>query len=751
MKIIRANTVRIAASTLLLTALLLMLCPAAYGEQATGMIKVRGENHFCSLQVLKADGLWYVNVRDLATIGDLALSIVNEQSAVYICRESPFVILYTAARGQYIQKDNEYYVPLQEASVAAGIRFFEFENALHYEILRTPKDLVEELAVNVFGNSKFRLSDLYLSMGNVWPVAESSARAFAILSSFSLSEYIKAATGEADRDRYARAMASVIASDEEDLGTVSYLADIDKAFTKADKALDTIDWLFERSSKFYYWLTGMGWSQAEIQTMVDQIEFYGEFGGVREFIDAYSSVSGMMDLKYVFDTALYITSVNEAEESVVNAMQKVFLASDNKYAQAAASKVLANRFKVGAAIDVGKDAVIEAYTNKIDKLFSELAYSDINWKEKVAKFLVTTVSEYGFKLPDKADAVMYLPIYTAIQQDLSLYFYDKKHDSSTVNMADLRSVGLMYLKAGIAAYKTFEFDSGIKDSVSLALDSMREELNEILSYGECEYAPDYTNQIIIDMLDSYGVESGQLLPEETELFDETFWSMELGQSLSGKFVALFHKDGTFTARGLGSGRYDEGTYTYENGTLKISFWLTGSDCEFERVGEKFISKGKQPMQVGEDYYRMSPVADAPEFYEDYRQIQPAPSQTPAAWEQAQPNISGVLEDKEYYGRLIDWSEDTMTVELLDYKGRNEFSFNYVFSDTGEVMTVDISDAAVCTEYAWSNGVELKFNSIDEALNTEIWENTPLKDVCTMSIRFDVKDGKVGKILFLYAA
>lgn len=751
MKIIRANTVRIAASTLLLTALLLMLCPAAYGEQATGMIKVRGENHFCSLQVLKADGLWYVNVRDLATIGDLALSIVNEQEAVYIYRKSPFVILYTATKGQYIQKDNEYYVPLQEASVAAGIRFFEFENALHYEILRTPKDLVEELAVNVFGNSKFRLSDLYLSMGNIWPVAESSARAFAILSSFSLSEYIKAATGEADRERYARAMASVIASDEEDLGTVSDLADIDKTFTKADKVLDTIDWLYEKSSKFYYWLTGMGWSQAEIQTMVDQIEFYGEFGGVREFIDAYSSVSGMMDLKYVFDTALYITSVNEAEESVVNAMQKVFLASDNKYAQAAASKVLANRFKVGAAIDVGKDAVIEAYTNKIDKLFSELAYSDINWKEKVAKFLVTTVSEYGFKLPDKADAVMYLPIYTAIQQELSLYFYDKKHDSSTVNMADLRSVGLMYLKAGIAAYKTFEFDSGIKDSVSLALDSMREELNEILSYGECEYAPDYTNQIIIDMLDSYGVESGQLLPEETELFDETFWSMEIGQSLSGKFVALFHKDGTFTARGLGSGRYDEGTYTYENGTLKISFWLTGSDCEFERVGEKFISKGKQPMQVGEDYYRMSPVADAPEFYEDYRQIQPAPSQTPAAWEQAQPNISGVLEDKEYYGRLIDWSEDTMTVELLDYKGRNEFSFNYVFSDTGEVMTVDISDAAVCTEYAWSNGVELKFNSIDEALNTEIWENTPLKDVCTMSIRFDVKDGKVGKILFLYAA
>ena len=91
-------------------------------------------------------------------------------------------------------------------------------------------------------------------------------------------------------------MASVIASDEEDLGTVSDLADIDKAFTKADKALDTIDWLFEKSSKFYYWLTGMGWSQAEIQTMVDQIEFYGEFGGVREFIDAYSSVSGMMDL-----------------------------------------------------------------------------------------------------------------------------------------------------------------------------------------------------------------------------------------------------------------------------------------------------------------------------------------------------------------------------------------------------------------------------------------------------------------------
>lgn len=748
MKIIRANTVQKAVSTLLLTALLLTLCPAAYGEQTTGMIKVRGEDNTCNLQVLKADGLWYVNVRDLATIGDLALSIVNEQEAVYICRKSPFVILYTATKGQYIQKDNEYYVPLQEASVAAGIRFFEFENALHYETLRTPKDLVEELAVNVFGNSKFRLSELYLSMGNIWPVAESSARAFAILSSFSLSEYIKAATGEADRERYARAMASVIASDEEDLGTVSDLADIDKAFTKADKALDTIDWLFEKSSKFYYWLTGMGWSQAEIQTMVDQIEFYGEFGGVREFIDAYSSVSGMMDLKYVFDTALYITSVNEAEESVVNAMQKVFLSSDNKYAQAAASKVLANRFKVGAAIDVGKDAVIEAYTNKIDKLFSELAYSDINWKEKVAKFLVTTVSEYGFKLPDKADAIMYLPIYTAIQQDLSLYFYDKKYDSSTVNMADLRSVGLMYLKAGIAAYKTFEFDSSIKDSVSLALDSMREELNEILSYGECEYAPDYTNQIIIEKLNRDGITTSSAAPSQNDLFDETFWQLCFGQTLGRNYDALFHEDGTFTARGWGSGVYEEGTYSYQDGVLTITFSIFGTTV-FEREGDGFVSREKQIMQVGEDYYRISPIEGMSDFY--YEGLKPDSPESATE----RPTLLDELTDGEYYGRLISWTWDSMTIELYYYTGQNEYSSNYEFEPTGEKLVLDISQAKVLLEEIWSSisesDIESIYDSIDSALNTVIWDDRCLAEICPLNIKFTIKDSKVEDIVFLYQA
>lgn len=94
----------------------------------------------------------------------------------------------------------------------------------------------------------------------------------------------------------------------------------------------------------------------------------------------------------------------------------------------------------------------------------------------------------------------------------------------------------------------------------------------------------------------------------------------------------------------------------------------------------------------------------------------------------------------------------MTVELLNYEGRHEMSFNYMLAPTGQYYTLGISQATVWLEYAWSeNYVETQCNSIDAALNTEVWEGVTLREECTMEISFTVSNSQVTKIVFLYAA
>ncbi len=66
--------------------------------------------------------------------------------------------------------------------------------------------------------------------------------------------------------------------------------------------------------------------------------------------------------------------------------------------------------------------------------------------------------------------------------------------------------------------------------------------------------------------------------------------------------------------------------------------------------------------------------------------------------------------------------------------------------------MDISHATVWLEYAWSEDyVETQSNSIDAALNTEVWEGVTLREACAMQISFSVSNSQVTKIVFLYAA
>lgn len=113
----------------------------------------------------------------------------------------------------------------------------------------------------------------------------------------------------------------------------------------------------------------------------------------------------------------------------------------------------------------------------------------------------------------------------------------------------------------------------------------------------------------------------------------------------------------------------------------------------------------------------------------------------------------MLTDGTYYGLLTSWNTTSMTVEMLEYAGRHEHSYNYILNRTGQIRSLDISGATVWLEWPWGeDGGDVRCSSITSALDTEIWGgDATVREYCTMEICFTVQNGMVSNIVILYAA
>jgi len=118
----------------------------------------------------------------------------------------------------------------------------------------------------------------------------------------------------------------------------------------------------------------------------------------------------------------------------------------------------------------------------------------------------------------------------------------------------------------------------------------------------------------------------------------------------------------------------------------------------------------------------------------------------------QPEKTPVLADGEYYGYLQSWDSTNMTVELMEYLGLNEEETNLEFEMTGKEVTLNISESKFILESFWSeNGEEIQCESMEDALDTEVYFGGTLEENCANYLFFRVKDDKVTEILFLYMA
>lgn len=100
-------------------------------------------------------------------------------------------------------------------------------------------------------------------------------------------------------------------------------------------------------------------------------------------------------------------------------------------------------------------------------------------------------------------------------------------------------------------------------------------------------------------------------PPEERIFDDSTWQFIFGQTNGSVFDAVFHADGTLTA--FNQNMYIHyGYYLYEDGVLTLHFPRIEGDCTFHIEGDGFVSDKKYPMQYGEDYYTIAPLAPEPD-------------------------------------------------------------------------------------------------------------------------------------------
>lgn len=211
--------------------------------------------------------------------------------------------------------------------------------------------------------------------------------------------------------------------------------------------------------------------------------------------------------------------------------------------------------------------------------------------------------------------------------------FDKRTQNmqfDTESLDELRLTVMLALVASRHAYNTFWEDHEKIEKISDVLMGLYLAAESV----DCESVDYYYAMLSelnrrVSMLD---VKVTGIIdaPDTKDIFDETYWHMSFGQSLGYNYVSKFSADGTFVARGMGSGAYENGSYTYSNGKLVIVFDIDGfgypSTIEYSGNKDGFTSLDKYPMQVGEDYYTISPDNGGSQFFNESVETDP-PIQT----------------------------------------------------------------------------------------------------------------------------
>lgn len=473
--------------------------PAFAADDVKGTISLEVNGNSTTLAVLLRDGVWYAEIQSLAKIavcnsdrdskGESVLTtkaaVSQNNGKVVFTRENTVlndqpIILYTCDKDKNVQVDDSYYVPLEEASKALGIHFTETDGKLYSKATRTVKDLREELNY-VFSAPNFNASSIIIDPSTHWATIETASRVYAALPFVGDGSVVGTLLGTDEDDRFMKAFTNILILDE-DMSNIC--VDLSNWLSDSETERDILSTVLEEMSK-----------------MDGELKQYAEtFEGMNDKVDA-SKLKEFMSI-----TAL-IQVASRFDESVVYGWTDIFQKSENKRVKKTAQEVFDSIYKSKDIQVKTEHWGIRVVLDRIQDNFKEYLKREKNIHLE-PEGMNKLIAYMGAKEIDSitngssiSNAVIYMSIYTTIQNEIREYYYKNRESMDQTDVAEkLLCAGRLYTKCIYEEYKNCSFDSEIKDSVQSADNCFRNTLKLLMSYEAKECVEEINNSNFIEYL-----------------------------------------------------------------------------------------------------------------------------------------------------------------------------------------------------------------------------------------------------------
>lgn len=466
--------------------------PAFAADDVKGTISLELNGKSTTLAVLLRDGVWYAEIQSLAKIavcnsdrdskGESVLTtkaaVSQNNGKVVFTRENTVlndqpIILYTCDKDKNVQVDDSYYVPLEEASKALGIHFTATDGKLYSKTTRTVKDLREDLNY-VFSAPNFNASSIIIDPSTHWATIETASRLYAMLPFVGDGSVVGTLLGTDEDDRFMKAFTNILILDE-DMSNIC--VDLSNWFSDSETERDILSTVLEEMAK-----------------MDGELKQYAEtFEGINEKVDT-------SQLKEFMSIAALIQVASRFDESVVLMYKDIFQNSKNKRVKKTAQMAFDSIYPDKALKTMGENwavgLVLGRIENRLEKV--NLEAEGIN---KIIQYIGAKTIDSVTNGSSISNAVIYMSIYTTIQNEIREYYYKNRESMDQTDIAEkLLCAGRLYTKCIYEEYKNCSFDSEIKDSVQSADNCFRNTLKLLMSYEAKECVEEINNSNFIEYL-----------------------------------------------------------------------------------------------------------------------------------------------------------------------------------------------------------------------------------------------------------
>lgn len=472
--------------------------PAFAADEVKGTISLKANGKDATLAVLLRDGVWYAEIQSLAkiavcnsdgnsqdnaTLATKAAIGQNNGKIVFTRENNTFnykpIILYTCDQEKSVQEEDSYYIPIEEASKALGIHFTIKDGKLLSNATRTIKDLKEDLN-HVFSSPKFNASSIIIDSGATWVTLETASRLYAVMPFVGDGSVVGTLLGTDEDNRFIKAFTNILTFDE-DMSNIC--VGLSEWLSESENIRDVLPIVLK-----------------EMSEAGGELAQYAEvFEGINENVEG-SKLKDLMNITALIEVA------SRFDESVAYGWTDIFQKSENKRVKKTAQTVFDSIYKSEGLQMTAEHWGIRLALGRIqDNLKEYLEDKDLKLEFEGMDKLLTYM---GAKIIDNItdgskieNAVIYMSIYTTIQNEIREYYYENRESMDQPDIAEkLLCAGRLYTKCIYEEYKNCRFDNDIKDGVQSADTCFRNALKLLMSYEAEESVEEIDNSDFFDYL-----------------------------------------------------------------------------------------------------------------------------------------------------------------------------------------------------------------------------------------------------------